>query len=122
MTTKWRYEVRTCACGLMFTPKREKQRHCSAKCGTRTRVTQHRTRYREETPTVIQEKPLQAPSDSTTGLSDGPTMVWPVRDDQPRPTPGALQGDDVQLEYYEDGYPKLPACLDRHVTPLAKAA
>ena len=24
-----------------------------------------------------------------------------------------LSGDDVQLEYYTDGYPKLPACLDR---------
>jgi hypothetical protein len=32
------------------------------------------------------------------------------------PTPGALQGDDVQLDYYEDGYPKLPACLDRRQT------
>jgi hypothetical protein len=28
-------------------------------------------------------------------------------------TPGAIQGDDYQLEYYEDGYPKLPVCLDR---------
>ena len=28
-------------------------------------------------------------------------------------TPGALRGDDYPLEYYEDGYPKLPACLDR---------
>ena len=28
------------------------------------------------------------------------------------PTPGALQGDDYPLEYYEDGYPKLPVCLD----------
>jgi hypothetical protein len=26
---------------------------------------------------------------------------------------GALQSDDYKLEYYEDGYPKLPACLDR---------
>jgi hypothetical protein len=32
---------------------------------------------------------------------------------QPGPTPGALQGDDVQLETYEDGYPKMPACLKR---------
>ncbi|MGA7373804.1 MAG: hypothetical protein WBW37_14545, partial [Methyloceanibacter sp.] len=24
-----------------------------------------------------------------------------------------LQGDDYPLEYYEDGYPKLPACLHR---------
>ena len=27
-----------------------------------------------------------------------------------------LQGDDYPLEYYEDGFPKLPACLDRRVT------
>jgi hypothetical protein len=120
MTTKWRYEVRTCACGLMFTPKREKQRHCSAKCGTRTRVTQHRTRYRESDPTAIPEKPLQALQPQSEGLGDGPTMVWPERG----PTPGALQGDDYQLEYYEDGYPKLPACLDRRCKPkpLAQAA
>jgi hypothetical protein len=38
-------------------------------------------------------------------------------------TPGALQGDDYPLEYYEDGYPKLPACLDRRKPmPLAEAA
>jgi hypothetical protein len=38
-------------------------------------------------------------------------------------TPGALQGD-YPLEYYEDGYPKLPACLDRRrkPEPLAEAA
>jgi hypothetical protein len=29
------------------------------------------------------------------------------------PTLGALQGDDYQLEYDSDGYPELPACLDR---------
>ena len=28
-----------------------------------------------------------------------------------------LQGDDYPLEYYEDGYPKLPAPLDRRVRP-----
>jgi hypothetical protein len=38
--------------------------------------------------------------------------------------PTALQGDDVEREYYEDGSPKLPACLDRRrqPEPLAKAA
>jgi hypothetical protein len=34
-------------------------------------------------------------------------------DDATGPNPGALQGDDYPLEYYDDGYPKLPACLDR---------
>jgi hypothetical protein len=58
------------------------------------------------------------------GFSDGPTMVWPERDSQVWPTPGALQGDDYPLEYYEDRYPKLPACLDRRrkPEPLAEAA
>jgi len=51
-------------------------------------------------------------------------MVWPERDKHVWPTPGALQGDDYPLEYHEDGYPKLPACLDRlrKSEPLAEAA
>ena len=43
-----------------------------------------------------------------TVCSDAPARVFTNG-----PTPGALQGDDYPLEYYEDGYPKLPACLDR---------
>jgi hypothetical protein len=32
-------------------------------------------------------------------------------------------GDDIRLEYYEDGYPKFPACSDRCSLPeLARAA
>jgi hypothetical protein len=38
-----------------------------------------------------------------------------------KPGDPALQGDDYPLEYYEDGYPKLPACLDRRALK-AKAA
>jgi hypothetical protein len=39
------------------------------------------------------------------------------------PTPGALQGDAYPLEYYGDGYPKLPACLDCRTRPaMAEAA
>jgi hypothetical protein len=38
------------------------------------------------------------------------------------PTPGALQGDDYPMEYYEDGYPKLPACLDRRKPKLSREA
>ena len=33
-----------------------------------------------------------------------------------------LQGDDYPLDYYPDGYPKLPACLDRRPITLAEAA
>jgi hypothetical protein len=48
-------------------------------------------------------------------------MVWREREYTVSP---ALSGEDVQLQYYEDGYPKLPACLDRRRTPepLAEAA
>ena len=51
-------------------------------------------------------------------------MVWPERNFDQGPTPGALQGDNYPLEYHEDGYPKLPACLDRRRRPvlLAEAA
>jgi hypothetical protein len=38
------------------------------------------------------------------------------------PTPGALQGDDYPLEYDENGYPELPACLDRRLKPRLKEA
>jgi hypothetical protein len=67
---------------------------------------------------------LQPATNVSEGLSDGPTIVWPERDFHPGPIPGALFGDDVQPEYYEDGYPKLPACLDRRRKPelLAEAA
>ena len=34
--------------------------------------------------------------------------------------PEALKAEGVPLEHYEDGYPKLPACLDRRVK-LAEA-
>ena len=34
-----------------------------------------------------------------------------LKDD--KPGTGSVQGDDCQLEYYEDRYPKLPTCLDR---------
>jgi hypothetical protein len=117
-------EIRTCACGQRFAPKREKQRHCSRKCRVALAVHRHRSDYTHAIPTALPEKRLQAPQTQRGGLSDGPTMVWPERDSQVWPTPGALQGDDYPLEYYEDGYPKLPECLDRRRKPeaLAEAA
>jgi hypothetical protein len=35
-------------------------------------------------------------------------------------TSHALPGEDIKLEYHEDGYPKLPVCLDRR--PLLAVA
>jgi hypothetical protein len=44
-----------------------------------------------------------------------------IVEDKPRPK--LLKGDDIVLEYHEDGYPKLPAFLDRRpLPPLAQAA
>ena len=55
-------------------------------------------------------------------LKDASTVVWPTSNEHRGPTPGALQGDDYPFEYYEDGYPKLPACLDRRSVKFAEAA
>ena len=102
-------------CSAEFEPIRKAQRYCSRKCRVADAVNRHRSE--------ITRRRLQAPSDAPAGFGDGPTMVWPERDFHAGPTPGALQGDDVELEYYEDGYPKLPACLDRRPKPrLAEAA
>jgi hypothetical protein len=50
-------------------------------------------------------------------------VIWPTTYDIPAgPTPGALQGDDYPLIYDANGYPELPACLDRRRYDLAEAA
>ncbi len=49
-------------------------------------------------------------------------MVWPELDLSVEIPTGALHGDDYQLEYYADGYPKLPACLDRRPITKEEAA
>jgi hypothetical protein len=116
----WRDELRTCRCGESFRPKREAQRFCSAKCGSADRMSRKRTRNIKSDPT--RNTPA---TDALTGSWDGPTMVWPERPsteglNPDGSTPGALQGDDVTLDFYPDGFPKLPPCLDPE--PLAYAA
>ena len=104
---------------------RKAQLYCSRKCRVADAVDRHRSDYKKAGGTPAPEKRLQAPGDWPAGFSDGPTMVWSERDTHHGPTPGALQGDDYPLEYYPDGYPKLPACLDRRRKPgepLAEAA
>ena len=49
-------------------------------------------------------------------------MVWAETDEQRGPTPGALLGDDYPLPYHENGYPELPACLDRRRKPALERA
>jgi hypothetical protein len=69
------------------------------------RVARHRSRYIDAPLTVVPEKPLQPAQAPATRLTDTPYF------NPHGPTPRALQGDDYQLEYYDDGYPKLPSCL-----------
>ena len=114
----WRNELRKCDCGQVFNPRREAQAYCSPRCGTKYRVARHRSRYVELTLTqrpgsryIGSSAPLQGSERHSE--STFPPLIWPERDFTSGHTPGALQGDDYQLEYYEDGYPKLPSCLKR---------
>ena len=90
------------------------------KCRVADAVDRHRSDYTKPDPTTGAEKRLQAVSEASSAPSDGSTVVWPTRDEQRAPTSG--QGDDYPLEYYEDGHPKLPTCLDRRPVKLELAA
>ena len=102
-------------CGEAFRPKRLAQVYCSPRCRVADAVSRHRSDYKN---TAIPKKRLQAPERAPTA-SDQPLAP---HFNPHGPTPGALQGDDYQLDYYPDGYPKLPACLDRRRVILAEAA
>src|SRR5262245_55974643 len=104
-------------CGYTVRRLRQAQRYCSTRC--RMADAYHRRRRSvDKSPDVSPQGRSvdEAPSLTETGLA---SYVWPTPSrglEEPKllgATPGALQGDDYPLEYYEDGYPKLPACLDR---------
>ena len=105
-----------------FSPKREAQAYCTKRCANA--ATQRRKRSGDIglAPSLIARGGDTAATPHPEAFSDGSTAVWPTRDEQHGPTPGALQGDDYPLEYYGDGYPKLPACLDRRPAKLKLAA
>jgi len=58
----------------------------------------------------------------TVCLLDEPMPEATVDEPQPVSAKPGLQGDNYPLNYYPDGYPKLPACLDRRSVVLAEAA
>jgi hypothetical protein len=118
----WRDEIRTCACEERFAPKRAAQAHCSVRCRDAANKRRKRSGDKTATPISIARSGDMGLSDAPSALSDGSKVVWPSRDEHHGTTPGALHGDDAQLEYYEDGYPKVPACLDRRRVKLAEAA
>jgi hypothetical protein len=55
---------------------------------------------------------LKPPSNAALAASNRETILSVRLWDGP-----PLRGDDYLLEYYEDGYPKLPSCLDRRAGP-----
>ena len=98
-------------CGQSFHRKRLGQLYCSERCRKadfKRRTGSQRSVALDAPATVLPEKRPPAPAESPASPATAPS-----RDFTPGPTPGALQGDDYPLEYYEDGYPKLPASLDR---------
>jgi hypothetical protein len=110
-------ECIVCGNTMGFATKRK--RYCSRGC----QQASYRHRKSDPTPRACDDTTrLQTPS---TGLS---AYVWPEETRNPLhgsnpdgSTPGAIQGD-YPLEYYADGLPKLPACLDRRKPKLAEAA
>ena len=104
-------------CGQTFRPKRLAQRYCSTSC----RKADFKRRGRAE-------KSVPHPPPAIVVAEKRPPALSALRRRlQCLPTDGAslgiraLQGDDYPLEYYEDGYPKLPACLGPK-EPLTLAA
>jgi hypothetical protein len=110
-------------CSAEFTPIRVAQVYCGSRC--RDAAKKHRKRSGDKTSPLISvarsgDTPL---SDASAAFSDGSTFVWATTYDLDGPTPGALQGDDYPLTYDENGFPELPACLDRRkVKLIARAA
>jgi hypothetical protein len=115
----WRDETRQCAldeCRAAFQPKREGQQFC---CETHAAtVRKRRSRDRSRPLSAVPEKPCHGFLEHRARSTETPAPYFNPHG----PTPGALQGDDYPLEYYHDGYPKLPACLDRRPKPLLEEA
>ena len=63
---------------------------------------------------VVPDKPCHGFFESPARPTEAPTPYFNPRG----PTRGALQGDDYPLTYDADGFPELPACLDRRPKAL----
>src|SRR5262249_6615407 len=99
-----------CACcGSEFRPKRPWQRHCSMLGQNRVAIKRHNKAITSKRGASRSSKSHYKAPAPLLQAHEAPQR----REFTPGPTPGALQGDDYPLEYYEDGYPKLPSCLDR---------
>src|SRR5262245_35787953 len=98
----WRNEIRTCNCGARFAPKREKQRHCSARCRNTSVVRRRRSGDKTEDPTTLPRSGDTPATGQPPALSDGPTMVWPAAVQPPGPITELELAALAAQEYYED--------------------
>src|SRR5262245_64053896 len=94
-------------CEQPYQPKRVAQVYCSRRCRVADAVSRHRrSDYIKPHHSPVAEKRLQATSGPPTA-PEPPSYGWGKAGDP------IVSGDDYELEYYEDGFPKLPDCLRR---------
>ena len=96
-------------CTDKFNPARPWQQYCSRQCQIRDGMKRYRNRKAPAKCHNITVKPNAITPASTPLLE----TLEPLSYGFGRPGDLPLQGDDYPLEYYPDGYPKLPPCLDR---------
>ena len=95
---------------------REAQLYCSSRCRNLAKVRRHRSGYTAWPLTAVPTKRLHAVPPASRRPTENPTPYFNPHG----PTPGALKGDDYPLTYDADGYPELPACLDRGQSFLSR--
>jgi len=108
-------------CGLEVRRKRLAQVYCSKQC--RDSAAKVRQRSADTSRPLPRERRSadMASNLATTASRDPAEMTLGATSQVPDTY--VSPGDDYPLEYYEDGYPKLPACLDRRrKLVLAEAA
>ena len=92
---------------------REAQLYCSFKMQNLAKVRRHGSGYTARPDEAVTCRPAASRRPTET-----PTPYFNPHG----PTPGALHGDDYPLTYDADGYPELPACLDRRPKLLISEA
>jgi hypothetical protein len=132
------------SCGIGFSPKRSWQSYCSEACANRDRQKRRRKagkcRDTVSQPAECRDRALTTPRAPTPAKPEAvESYGWttPAKpeavesygwvDDIPlKPSPldgkRVLLGDDYPVTHDVNGYPKLPACLDRRALRKAKAA
>jgi hypothetical protein len=112
----------TCqSCRAEFTPKRDWQSFCSRRCSNRDAQRRARgTKCADRHPAVSRFHKCADTAPSKPSAAPGPNVVKSYGWGEPGDPP--LLGDGYELQYYPDGYPVIPACLDRRASKDEKEA